>query len=125
MPETETMLVIGSTTTTSGRRRLTSFCILAKCPSRPVLVGRTAWNCNKRFCIHGARSTPTERMLRTIWLGDSSKAKYRQVSLRAQAALANFAAMLDFPVPAVPDTSTLLLAVEVAIDRLLHADGAR
>ena len=27
---------------------------------------------------------------------------------KIQAALANFAAMLDFPVPAVPDTSTLL-----------------
>src|SRR6266849_2787563 len=71
MPETETMLVIGSTTTTSGRRLLTSFCIPARCPSRPVLVGRTAWKCNKPFIIHGSRLMPTERMLRMIWSGDS------------------------------------------------------
>ena len=38
----ETTLVIGSTITTFGLRRFTIFCMPARCPSRPVLVGRTA-----------------------------------------------------------------------------------
>src|SRR5258708_40153830 len=102
MPETETMLVIGSTTTTSGRIFLTIFCIPAKCPSRPVLVGRTAWKCNKPFLTHGPRPTPRERMLRLPWLGDSLKAKYRQVSPPAQAPPPNLAAMHHFTPPAGP-----------------------
>ena len=51
---------------------------------------------------------PIERMLRTIWSGDSSKAKYRQRSPRRQAASAKWAARLVLPVPAVPETRTLL-----------------
>src|SRR5690348_9972287 len=47
-------------------------------------------------------------MLRRIWLGDSSKAKYKTRSLLEQAELAKAAAKLDFPVPAVPLISTLL-----------------
>ena len=45
--------MIGSTTTAFGPRRLTSFCMADKCPSRPTLVGRTAWKCNKPRCIDG------------------------------------------------------------------------
>ena len=48
-------------------------------------------------------------MLRTIWLGDSSKAKYRHALAAARtAASAKWAARLLLPVPAVPETSTLL-----------------
>ena len=56
----------------------------------------------------GSRSMPIERMLRMIWLGDSSNAKYRQRSPRRQAASTKCAARLVLPVPAVPETSTLL-----------------
>ena len=49
-----------------------------------------------------------DRMLRTSWCSDSSKAKYRQVSPRRQAASTKCAAMLVLPVPAVPETSTLV-----------------
>ena len=49
-----------------------------------------------------------ERMLRMIWLGDSSKANQRHRSPRAADAWAKCAARLVLPVPAVPVTSTLL-----------------
>ena len=42
---------------------------------------------------------PMDRMLRTIWLCDSSKAKYRQRSPRRQAASTKVAARLVLPVP--------------------------
>jgi len=49
-----------------------------------------------------------EDILRINWLGDSSNAKYRTFSPRLQAASTNCAAMLVFPVPAVPETRTVL-----------------
>ena len=51
---------------------------------------------------------PPERMLRKIWLGDSSKAKYKQRSPREQAESAKKDARLDLPVPAVPVIKMLL-----------------
>jgi len=51
---------------------------------------------------------PMEDMFRMIWLGDSSKAKYRQRSPRRQAAAAKVADKLVLPVPAVPETRTVL-----------------
>ena len=51
---------------------------------------------------------PADRMLRIICAGDSSKRKYRHRSPRRQAASAKCAASVVLPVPAVPDTSTVL-----------------
>ena len=47
-----------------------------------------AWKLSSPCLTHGSKSTPMERMLRMIWSGDSSKAKYRQRSPRRQAAWA-------------------------------------
>src|SRR5579859_2459688 len=80
----------------------------ARCDSRPDAVGRVAWILSNPLLIHLSRLIPTELMLRRIWLGDSSYAKYSARSPRAHAALANAAAKLDFPVPAVPVIRTLL-----------------
>ena len=74
----------------------------------PCSVGRDASRRSSPFLIQGLRSTPMLFMLRTSCAGDSSKAKYRQRSPRAQAALAKCAARLVLPVPAVPETSTEL-----------------
>lgn len=67
-----------------------------------------AWKRKMRFFSQGPRSRPMERMLRTSWPSDSSKAKYRQCSPRRQVASAKCAARLVLPVPAVPVMSTLL-----------------
>jgi hypothetical protein len=48
------------------------------------------------------------RALLLSWLCDSSKAKYRQRSPRWQEASARWALILVLPVPAVPESSTLL-----------------
>ena len=45
-------------------------------------VGRVAWKHKMPFFSQGAKSRPRERMLRTSWPSDSSKAKYRQRSPR-------------------------------------------
>ena len=50
---------------------------------------------------------PTERMLRMIWSGDSSKETNRADSPRAQAASTAEAASVVLPVPAVPLISTV------------------
>jgi hypothetical protein len=47
-------------------------------------------------------------MLRTIWFGDSSKEKYKHRFPAPHAARHSEAASVDLPVPAVPDTRTLL-----------------
>ena len=101
-------LVNGSKITTCGLKALTALLTVSTCISRPAKVGRLAWNCSRPFCTHGSRSIPIERILRMIWLGDSSKEKYRARSPRRQAASAKSAATLLLPVPAVPETSTAL-----------------
>ena len=106
-PPTFKKLDIGSTTN-CGSKAVTSLSITDRCISRPSSVGRAAWIFSSPCARAGARSMPIEPMLRTIWLGDSSKAKYSTRSPRPQAATANDAARLVLPVPAVPATSTLL-----------------
>ena len=49
-----------------------------------------------------------DRMLRINCPSDSSKAMYKTRSSRRQAASANWAATLVLPVPAVPETRTLV-----------------
>src|ERR1051326_1892110 len=104
----ETRLVTGSTMTTWGWKSCISLYMLARCDSSPEAVGRVAWILNRPRLIHFSRLIPTELMLRRIWLGDSSYAKYMARSSREQAELANAAAKLDLPVPAVPVIKTLL-----------------
>ncbi len=67
-------------------------------------MGREACNCSVPLRRYGSRLMPIERMLRIIWFGDSSNAKYKQRSPRLQVASAKCAAMLVLPVPAVPLT---------------------
>src|SRR5438552_3786145 len=105
---TAIMFVTGSTTTTRGFQSSISRCIVTRCASRPRAVGRWACTRNRSRRAQGSRSMPTDRMFRAIWVGDSSKAKYRQRSPLWLAASAKCDATLDLPVPAVPDTSTLL-----------------
>ncbi len=72
------------------------------------MVGRAAEKRSMSFAIQRARSIPMERMLRHTWPADSSKEKNTQRSPRAQAAFTNWAAMVVLPVPAVPETRTVL-----------------
>ena len=65
-------------------------------------------NRSSPFPVQRSRSMPTERMLRTICVSDSSKAKYSVRSPRLHAALAKDAETVVFPVPEVPDTRMLL-----------------
>src|SRR5205823_2594663 len=79
-------------------------CIVTGGASRPRAVGRWACTRSRSRRAQGSRSMPIDRMFRVIWLADSSKAKYRQRSPRRHAASASWAARVDLPVPAVPDT---------------------
>ena len=65
-------LLIGSTTTTAGWCSTTRSCICSRCFSSPCKVGRAAWISSRPRASQGARSTPIERMLRSIWALDSS-----------------------------------------------------
>ena len=49
-------------------------------------VGLAGWKCRMPASTKAPRLTPIEFMLRTIWLGDSSNAKYSTCSPRRQAA---------------------------------------
>ena len=89
-------LLIGSTITTAGLELVDLLVHRARgaSPGRDG-VGRDGLDTSAApSSRHGSRSMPIERMLRTICCGDSSKAKYRQRSPRAQAASAKCAARL-------------------------------
>ena len=94
--------------TTAASNSRTNFCIAKRCASRPSRLGRKQWNCSRPSSTHRLRLMPTEAMLRTISASDSSKAKYIARSPRLQVASQNCAAKVDFPVPAVPLTRTVL-----------------
>ncbi|MNY53378.1 hypothetical protein D3C86_1891290 [compost metagenome] len=70
-----------------------------------------------------SRSIPIERMFLMICFGDSSKAKKRHFSPRSQAALANVAAILVLPVPAVPETKMLLPLKKPEFPNILSSAG--
>ena len=82
--------------------------MVARCISRPNWFDREAWKRRRSWSNQGCRSIPIERMFRTIWSWDSSNARYRQRSPRAHVACAKCAATLLLPLPAVPETSTVL-----------------
>ncbi len=105
---TMSRLVIGSTTTIWGLNAETHLWVISRCCSMPPYVERAAWNSSRPLLTHGWRSMPIDRMFRTICLGDSSNAKYRQRSPRRQAASTKCAATLDLPAPDVPDSRMLL-----------------
>ena len=102
-------LVIGSTITRLGLKR---FDLLVD--TRQVHFQAVHGRTGPRETAAGPSSPtapdsrPMERMLRSSWDSDSSKAKYRQRSPRRQQASAKLAARLVLPVPAVPDNRTLL-----------------
>src|SRR4051812_46305815 len=100
--------VMGSMTATEGLKSRMARRLAARCISRPKSDGRAASIRRSPFFTNGARSTPIERMLRRSCGGDSSKAKNMHRSPRLQAENAGYAAMLVFPVPAEPETSTVL-----------------
>src|SRR4051812_44208130 len=62
-------------------------------------------------------------MLRITCCGDSSKAKYRQRSFRLHASYAKLAAILVFPVPAVPETRILLPLKKPPLPSILLSAG--
>lgn len=98
----------GSITTTCGLKARTTLWMLTRWSSRPHMVGRAAWKASRQSRTHRSRSSPTERMFLMIWASDSSNEKYRTRSPRRQAASAKWAAMVDLPMPAVPETRTEL-----------------
>src|ERR1035438_9184473 len=110
-------------TTACGLKSAMILYTSSKCISKPKKEGLVDPIFKSPFFTNGSKRKPMELMFCMSCPEDSSYDKKRHRSPRLHLSIANAAARLVFPVPAVPEASTVLPLVKPAPLNILSNDG--